>query len=1435
MSRHLFGSRGMALWAGLVLVGGGGCIALPSDLDGQALIACSTDEQCPPDWVCRAALGRCLPEEGLDVEPPGLAEPAVLAPSVLGAGSVLTGSFVVSEALLEVPTVELQGVAVMATAEGDLTYTFTWVGGPGMVEGDAPVTAQLTDTAGLDATVELGEVRFDFTAPGLSSGPDADPDDGWLAATEELRVAFTVDESLPDSLPPRVALESDELGDLELVLDERVGDSYTFVLVPEGDEPEGIYTLGIDLVDEAGNASRLSGAAVELDFTAPELVAVRRTYAPGAGNALPFEYLCAATTGTTVSLLVEVDEEIDPGAEVTLDLIPFYNPLVHIPFSASPFVTTEVTRQRVEFAATVGTPMGVDIPTGFYGSEVVLHDLAGNQATFRFDSVSDPDECRSGRIIWVKTERPVLQVDQSKVTWILAPFGTSTPEVLGAETLTLADQSEIAVPVTLPSGPYQALLPGDPLAPTLGIEAEAFRFRDAVDPMAPDVEDPVALLNVYPGPGGPVIAQVSRIGPAVSGAGGGVTLASPDARWMRVTDLPYLPIQQLFVSGVDAAGNVSTPVQVRHVEYVAHPGTSGVFGVSNTLASLLDADGRLVPGPEDVRGLAGGNDPSAVSWEAASGHHAVGGAAWHALQAHDDSPFPLEESAVVYDPWHDEVVVFAGAPNGTDQARTWVFDGERWRDATPASGGPMPRQHARLVFDRTRGRVVLFGGSVLGLFYPRDIWEWDGATWTDVSPLQPPDQQPPGREEHVMAYDPVGRRVLVYGGAALFNEAPPADACGLVSLGRRALCDLWEWNGKVWGKVPVDSAAGPGSRVNARAAFDEGRGRWALFGGQAGQSDRIWEYDPAAASWSEHPLSAPLSGPGPAVFFHPELPTPAIAAVGYDPGLGRYRMFQWDGTDLTELGEVPSDGAPSGRDAPWAVFDRVDGEVVLLGGALLDGAAGDGEAVFSLGAAGWRGAPWYAGVSPPPASQAGFAADPAGGAPVLFGGGPVFVLQNFDEGQLDPGLWRFGPAGFEEVAAVGGWPTPRVGGSLAADLDPAASARLVLFGGLSGFSVAPLAAAFEPGTWAWDGDTFVELSPAQSPPLRFAGSLAPSPGGGLVLFGGVGPDYLRRADTWRFTSDAGPAWVPGPAAPAPPPRAAASLAYDPVRDRTVLFGGFGLNEMARDDTWEWDGAAWRALVTPTTPPPRGYAQLAFDPVRERIVLHGGLGDSILDDTWELDGEDWVDVSRGGAGLPRFGHGVTWDAQGGRLLTTGGQSATLTHQSTVYTRRPPEEDVRPAILFAATGVFAPHDEDALQYGRVRARCSGTYALPDDGATPSGAVLYAWDIGQQEPGLGGWRALGRSTTGAGEELGLIDVTVDEVDQAGQFLLRRDRSVAVQCRPAGTSPGGAPEVAASFFEVRLGFEAPVEADCANDVDDDNDGATDCADLDCACASVP
>lgn len=123
------------------------------------------------------------------------------------------------------------------------------------------------------------------------------------------------------------------------------------------------------------------------------------------------------------------------------------------------------------------------------------------------------------------------------------------------------------------------------------------------------------------------------------------------------------------------------------------------------------------------------------------------------------------------------------------------------------------------------------------------------------------------------------------------------------------------------------------------------------------------------------------------------------------------------------------------------------------------------------------------------------------------------------------------------------------------------------------------------------------------------------------------------------------------------------MAYDPVRDKILLFGGAPTRTEMLDDTWEWEGSKWQKLHV-SGPTPRAYAAMAFDAKRKKIVLHGGRNSErvSLSDTWEWDGNRWQQVATAGPS-GRDHHAIVFDEARGMIILFGGYGESKVHGDT----------------------------------------------------------------------------------------------------------------------------------------------------------------------------
>ena len=160
-----------------------------------------------------------------------------------------------------------------------------------------------------------------------------------------------------------------------------------------------------------------------------------------------------------------------------------------------------------------------------------------------------------------------------------------------------------------------------------------------------------------------------------------------------------------------------------------------------------------------------------------------------------------------------------------------------------------------------------------------------------------------------------------------------------------------------------------------------------------------------------------------------------------------------------------------------------------------------------------------------------------------------------------------------------------------------------------------------------------------------------------LMFGGQDSSY-SRSDTWEYD---GNAWVLRTTG-GPPARIAPAIAFDAVRGITVLFGGQDQNAGGRyyGDTWEWNGSYWLELLTAGGPGARRGIKAVFDATIGRTVIYGGasLQTGLAADTWEWDGVLWKDRS-GAKGPPAMSdHAMCFDSRRGRVLLVGAATNTM---------------------------------------------------------------------------------------------------------------------------------------------------------------------------------
>jgi hypothetical protein len=170
----------------------------------------------------------------------------------------------------------------------------------------------------------------------------------------------------------------------------------------------------------------------------------------------------------------------------------------------------------------------------------------------------------------------------------------------------------------------------------------------------------------------------------------------------------------------------------------------------------------------------------------------------------------------------------------------------------------------------------------------------------------------------------------------------------------------------------------------------------------------------------------------------------------------------------------------------------------------------------------------------------------------------------------------------------------------------------------------------------------------------------------MAMFGGYDLNFNRTNDMWEYNGSARVWANVTPASGAiPSPRQGAAMAYDPARQRILMFGGSDDAGTVLGDTWEWSTTAktWTLLAPSPAPAARVGSRMVFDTANDRIVLHGGWNSStssFFSDTWAWNptNRTWSNLGSGfsGAFSPRTYHGFVYNTTNNRVTIFGGRAA-----------------------------------------------------------------------------------------------------------------------------------------------------------------------------------
>jgi cysteine-rich repeat protein len=599
---------------------------------------------------------------------------------------------------------------------------------------------------------------------------------------------------------------------------------------------------------------------------------------------------------------------------------------------------------------------------------------------------------------------------------------------------------------------------------------------------------------------------------------------------------------------------------------------------------------------------------------------------------------------MVYDVAHNEIVLFGGF-NGTPLGDTWVFRDGAWEQRTPSSSPEARYGHAMTYMPNVG--VVMFGGTNGQGIYFNGTWVWDGTKWMKLTTANAPID----RAYSAMTYNPATSTIWLYGGqrgASVYN-------------------DTWRFDGTNWTNVTIDVSERPTGMDHAELFIDPDApdpdfGKVWLVGG-TDTAGKMYFWD--GIGWTFEPLVVEIENVVPA-YIEPSLGFDHGKVIMFggkaSDGTITNQTYRWDTDQWQWVHVTPISGSPTTR---WRAAGATDGtSFMVFGGLNVSGTPLSGTYQLSTTTAPIKFVTLP--TTPLPLGRYGAMASYDGrtGEVLIFGGFTQSLYEDADLWRWTFPLWRTGTYG----------PAGRMHGSMTYD---EAREETVLFGGTddcgtssgSGSGSGSLCDGSGTGSGSGSGSGAVYYNDTTTlkdnawhpktlttrPPARADAAIAYDPiSQTVLLFGGQDATTVFN-DTWQWN---GTSWLPLSPATQPPGMEGARMVYDRARALFVLYGGMAANADASTlgRVWTYDGVDWREVTPAVQPPPRRRAVFVYNPRRQRVLLFGGVlpNGQILDDTWEWDGSGWEQRHPVQSPTPRYDASAVYDAAHGHVLLFGGE-------------------------------------------------------------------------------------------------------------------------------------------------------------------------------------
>ena len=303
-------------------------------------------------------------------------------------------------------------------------------------------------------------------------------------------------------------------------------------------------------------------------------------------------------------------------------------------------------------------------------------------------------------------------------------------------------------------------------------------------------------------------------------------------------------------------------------------------------------------------------------------------------------PSSRSSHSMVYDSTHDQIILFGGRYYDFNLERpivsfndTWIYsyNNNSWSQLKPINN-PTPRFKHSMVYDPTHDQVILFGGiyadyDLNKYVYYNDTWfyTFSNNSWTNVNTIT----RPSARYSSSMIYDSTHDQIILFGGNERYQSilfGPDTDIND----------DTWIFNFNDNSWVNMNPSTKPSARDGHSMIYDNKNNLTILFGGwdkNLYDKSDTWVYNYSCNLWTYmNPITHPIARDDHSMIFNSNLNCSFIFGgdVNYEND-NSWWMYNYSSNTWTS-----STSIPIARSDHLMVYDSTHNQIILFGGIDID-------------------------------------------------------------------------------------------------------------------------------------------------------------------------------------------------------------------------------------------------------------------------------------------------------------------------------------------------------------------------------------------------------------------------------------------------------------------------------------------------------------------